>query len=373
MKASHAVRGPGPTAKRDVEAGESQPFGLPLLFTQVPFRFPHRSMVWVPGLYLVPGLSRVALQDGFRKDVVSGPAGTISFFGEYGQPFMEIRSHSAIAGESSLMDDDTPPYVHGRSGREAERLRYQATGLAGFLHRGVRYPPGARVLEAACGVGAQTVILAGNSPGADFTAVDISPESLGLAEARVRDAGFANVSFRQADVFRLPFPPASFDHVFVCFLLEHLRDPVLALRRLSDVLRPGGTITVIEGDHGSAFFHPDTPESRAVIRSLVDLQAGIGGNALIGRELAHLLPAAGFSQVAVTPVGVYADEHTPGSFEAVRNIFIAMIEGVRTGAIGSGIIGEKAWDKGIADLYRTASPGGSFSYTFFRATGVKEG
>ena len=81
------------------------------------------------------------------------------------------------------------------------------------------------------------------------------------------------------------FGPASFDHVFVCFVLEHLREPVEALRRLRAVLKPGGTLTVIEGDHGSTFFHPHSDAAWRTIQCLIDLQAAAGGNALIGREL----------------------------------------------------------------------------------------
>jgi ubiquinone/menaquinone biosynthesis C-methylase UbiE len=88
------------------------------------------------------------------------------------------------------------------------------------------------VLEVGCGVGAQTVILATNSHEARFTAVDVSETSLAEARARVRSAGLANVTLQKADVLDLPFPAGSFDHVFVCFVLDHLADPVNALVRL---------------------------------------------------------------------------------------------------------------------------------------------
>jgi SAM-dependent methyltransferase len=269
------------------------------------------------------------------------------------------------------MEHTPPPYVHGRSDRESERLSYQAYRLEDLFHHDTRYPPGSRVLEAACGVGAQTVILARNSPAASFLSVDVSPASLALAEKRVIDSGCANVTFQQADVYDLPFGPETFDHVFVCFLLEHLAQPLLALENLKEVLRPGGTITVIEGDHGSAFFYPESREAHRTIQCLIDIQKDMGGNALIGRELWHLLNDAGFSSVTVSPRCTYADESRPGGREGVRNIFVAMVDGVREEALSRGYMDEESWERGIRDLYRTTEAGGTFSYTFFKAVGMK--
>ena len=55
-------------------------------------------------------------------------------------------------------------YVHGYDLRENIRLQDQASTLADLLHSDTFYPAGCRVLEAGCGVGAQTVTLAENSP-----------------------------------------------------------------------------------------------------------------------------------------------------------------------------------------------------------------
>ena len=119
-------------------------------------------------------------------------------------------------------------YVHGYHPRESERLQDQAGTLVDLLHSDTTYPAKSMVLEAGCGVGAQTVTLARNSPGARITAVDISAVSLKEAEAKVEAAGLANVRFLQADIFALPFDPESFDHVFVCFVLEHLSSAIEA-------------------------------------------------------------------------------------------------------------------------------------------------
>ncbi len=263
-------------------------------------------------------------------------------------------------------------YVHGYSSIESGRLRDQADVLAELLHQDTRYPPGSRVLEAGCGVGAQTVILATHSPGAQVVSVDLSAESLAKARAAVQAAGLSGVDFQTADVYQLAFPDAAFDHVFVCFLLEHLADPARALAELRRVLCPGGSMTVIEGDHGSAYFHPASAKAQKTIDCLVAMQARMGGDALIGRRLFPLLRQAGLRQVRVEPRVVYADSARPRWVEGfTRNTFTAMVKGVKDSAIAAGLIDEVAWQEGIRDLERTADEDGTFSYTFFKVTAIK--
>ena len=268
-------------------------------------------------------------------------------------------------------------------------------------------------------MGAQTRILARRSPGAHFVSVDVSAESLALARATITSEGLTNVEFQEADLFALPFADASFDHVFVCFVLEHLRQPEEALRALLRVLRPGGTLTVIEGDHGSAFFHPISARAQRTIECLVRAQAASGGDALIGRRLYPLLRSVGFDaweaaeprsartvagrhgeaarsagvagrvagaecranpvrvsilddNVQVSPRFVYADSSRPLWVDGfTRKTFIAMVEGAAEPALRLGLIDQAAWNEGIADLKRSAEEDGTFCYTFFKAVARK--
>ena len=265
-------------------------------------------------------------------------------------------------------------YVHGYDPRESRRLQDQASSLVELLHADTAYPDGSTVLEAGCGVGAQTVTLAANSPNARITSIDISAASLAQAADAVRAAGIDNVTFRQADIFDLPFAPESFDHVFVCFVLEHLARPVEALRALKAIVRRGGTITVIEGDHGSTYFYPESEYARQAVECQVELQARASGNARIGRALYPLLDEAGFEEIRVSPRMVYVDPSRPALVEGfTRNTFTAMIEGVREPAIAAGLMTAADFDRGIADLYRTAGSDGVFCYTFFKARAVRGG
>lgn len=264
--------------------------------------------------------------------------------------------------------------MHGYHLRENERLQDQARALVDLLHSDTSYPDGSVVLEAGCGIGAQTVTLARRSPGARFTSIDVSAESIAQARKATDAAGLTNVRFRQADIFALPFASESFDHVFVCFVLEHLSRPVEALEILNGLIRPGGTMTVIEGDHGSTYFHPDSDAANRAIGCLVELQRRAGGNALIGRQLYPLMVEAGLAAVHVSPRMVYVDSSRPDLVEGfTKKTFTAMVEGVRQSAIETGLADPKAFDAGVRDLHRTTQADGVFCYTFFKATGKKRG
>ena len=259
-------------------------------------------------------------------------------------------------------------YVHGYDPRESLRLQDQASTLVGLLHSDTSFPAGSQVLEAGCGVGAQTIPLAQNSPEALITSIDISETSLAEAQRRVAAVGITNVRFQQADIFDLPFAAESFDHVFVCFVLEHLSKPVEALACLKKLIRPGGTLTVIEGDHGSVCFHPVSAEAQRAIDCQILLQAQAGGNACIGRELYPLLMKAGYRKCRVSPRLVYVDASRPDFVEGfTKNTFTAMIAGVREKTLQAGLLDAQTFDLGLRALYRTTEADGVFCYTFFKA------
>lgn len=259
-------------------------------------------------------------------------------------------------------------YVHGYSAREAERLSDQAAILRPLLHHDTVFPPGSRVLEAGCGTGGQTGVLLDATPGIRLTCLDIDGGQLAQAQTRLGPRA-VDVTWRQGDLLDGPFPPATFDHALVCFVLEHLSAPEAALAALRRMVRPGGAIMVIEGDHGSCRFHPETAAAFAVWDELVAAQRRIGGDPMIGRRLHGLLTAAGFTDVAVSPRMIHADAGVPALRAGfVRRIIVPMVDGVRAAAVERGA-DPRAWERGIADLLATDADGqGVFCYTFFKAT-----
>ena len=263
-------------------------------------------------------------------------------------------------------------YVHGYTEAEARRLADQANTLSQLLHHDSLFPPKSVILEAGCGTGAQTRILAKSNPGCRFVSIDISEESLSAARRLIEEENITNVEFHTADIFNLDFEDEFFDHVFICFVLEHLAIPREALGCLKRVLKRGGTITVIEGDHGSAYYYPRSEAAQVTIQCLINIQASLEGNSLIGRELYPLIVSSGFHNCSVSPRMVYADATRPELVEGfTKKTFIAMVEGVREQAIKQGLIRSEDWERGIRELYRSAEANGTFCYTFFKATGYK--
>jgi ubiquinone/menaquinone biosynthesis C-methylase UbiE len=263
-------------------------------------------------------------------------------------------------------------YVHGYSEKETKRLHDQANTLDELLHYDTIFPENSNILEAGCGVGSQTKIIAPKNQSCHFTSIDISEESLEKAKKMAQSINIKNVEFQPGNIFDLQFADESFDHIIVCFVLEHLPDPLRALNKLNRVLKQGGSITVIEGDHGSAYFYPKSKAAQDAINCQVELQTRHGGNALIGREIYPLLIKAGFSKCSVSPRMVYVDSSKPDLVNGfTKNTFTAMIEGVEKDVLENSLISQEEWQQGINDLYRTTKEDGVFCYTFFKGIARK--
>jgi SAM-dependent methyltransferase len=266
------------------------------------------------------------------------------------------------------------PYVHGYSERETQRLFEQAVILEDILHSDTVYAAGAKVLEAACGVGAQTRLLLKRSPQSAFVCVDISEESLAIARRLKESPDCGRVTFEQADVRRLRFADATFDHVFVCFVLEHLDDPIAALGELKRVLRPRGTMTVIEGDHGSCFWYPETSAGRQAWQGLIAAQQAHGPDPLIGRRLVPLLTAAGLDVQSCRPAWLYADRLAPALRSGmVNHIIVPMVRSAREQILADKLVPADIFERGCADISLSdASAQGTVFYTWFKAVAIRQ-
>jgi len=202
----------------------------------------------------------------------------------------------------------TEDYVHGYATAEQERLLRQAEHWRDeLILAGSTLYPGTRLLEIGCGVGAVLGILGMAFPGIILAGVDIEARQLEAARAHLTRLGL-EADLRQADALELPFPDASFDQVWMMWFLEHLPDPVAALREARRVLVPGGTLTAIEVDYNTIWASPSSQALKALFVTVAQaMEAAARSDA--GTRLPEWLVEAGFTSVDPGEIRLaYADE-----------------------------------------------------------------
>jgi len=190
-----------------------------------------------------------------------------------------------------------PAYTHGHhpSVLSAHRWRTvdnSAAYLAGHLR------PGLSVLDVGCGPGTITAGLAERVAPGRVVAADAA-ETV-LDEARRNTAGLDNVEFAVADVHALDYPDGTFDVVHAHQLLQHVADPVGALREMRRVTRPGGIVAARDVDFGTVVWYPEPPEMAAWASIYCAVARGNGGEPDAGRRLVSWARAAGFTDVTAS-------------------------------------------------------------------------
>jgi SAM-dependent methyltransferase len=153
----------------------------------------------------------------------------------------------------------------------------------------------ARILDVGCGPGTITTGLADRVPQGHVTAIDSAPGILDRARAEAGDRG--NLTFATGDVYALDYPDDSFDVVHAHQVLQHLSDPVRALREMRRVTRPGGIVAARDGDYGGFTWYPELPvldEWRALYTAVARAN---GGEPNGGRHLHAWARAAGLTDV----------------------------------------------------------------------------
>ncbi|MEM9161404.1 MAG: class I SAM-dependent methyltransferase [Verrucomicrobiota bacterium] len=155
------------------------------------------------------------------------------------------------------------------------------------------------ILDLGCGPGTISVGLSRTTDG-QVVGIDFGESQIEKARQNAADAGCKNLDFYIGSCYELPFDDCAFDLVFSHALMEHLRDPIAALREVRRVLRPGGKIGICSPDADGWLLSPPSNELEQAVDRYADLQASNGGNLRIGKHFGVLLKKSGFADVELS-------------------------------------------------------------------------
>ena len=160
--------------------------------------------------------------------------------------------------------------------------------------------PGVSVLDAGCGPGSITSSIAPLIAPGSIVGIDFGASQIERAASNASRAGIHNAEFRTADCYSLPYDRGTFDRVFSHALMEHLSDPLRAMKELHRVLKPGGFIGVCSPDWGGFLLAPPSADVAAAVTAYTNLQASNGGDVQVGRRLGAYMAEAGFADVRMS-------------------------------------------------------------------------
>ena len=197
-----------------------------------------------------------------------------------------------------------------QAGLDAEGMRWVVPEVVDFLgkrratHEAAFFiphlTPAMRVLDCGCGPGTISVGLAQIVAQGQVVGIDREEAELEQAHRYAQQHGAANVEFRVANVYEIPFPDASFDAVLAHAVLQHLADPMRALQEMHRVLKPGGLIGVREEDRDADLIYPLPPGLKQAHDLLMRLWSQAGGDPYFPKRYRAVLREAGFTRIHMT-------------------------------------------------------------------------
>ncbi|ABL03090.1 methyltransferase domain-containing protein [Mycobacterium ulcerans] len=199
-----------------------------------------------------------------------------------------------------MNDERRAVYTHGHheSVLRGHRQRTVANS-AGYLSPHLR--AGLSVLDIGCGPGTITVDLAARVAPGTVTAVEPTDAALNLGRAEAQRCDVSNVAFVTSDVHALDFPDDVFDVVHAHQVLQHVADPVQALREMKRVGAPGGLVAARDADYAGFIWYPQLPALDHWLQLYQRAARANGGEPDAGRRLLSWARQAGFADI--TPTG----------------------------------------------------------------------
>ncbi|MFI1161891.1 class I SAM-dependent methyltransferase [Streptomyces sioyaensis] len=208
------------------------------------------------------------------------------------------------------MPQESAVYTHGHHESVLRSHTWRtAANSAGYLLDALR--PHMQILDIGCGPGTITADLAALVPEGRVTGLERAPEVLEQARATAARRGLTNVGFAVGDVHALDYPDDTFCVVHAHQVLQHVGDPVQALREMRRVTKPGGIVAVRDADFSAMAWYPEVDGMNDWLRLYQRVARANGGEPDAGRRLHAWARQAGFAPDAITATAGTWCYHTP--------------------------------------------------------------
>lgn len=236
-------------------------------------------------------------------------------------------------------------YIHGTQSDEQRRLATLNRLINPIFLEFLQFGDVHSILEVGSGLGMLTREVASRAPAAEVVGVEQSPAQL----AAIGEDLPPNLWFVKGDAHSLPFPDNRFDVVYCRFVLEHVHRPEVVCSEMLRVLAPGGRVFVMENDISLQRYDPPTPRFDILWGKVAQLQAALGGDALIGIKLFRLLTDAGFQDVSLSfapDVYHWGEEE----FDIWVDNEIVILQGCQKELLSNGLATREDIDQAIHEL-----------------------
>lgn len=245
-------------------------------------------------------------------------------------------------------------YLHGFSSEEQKRLYEQARFFENSVFKNVDFSKARNLIEIGSGVGAQTEIMLERFPQVTIECIDASAEQIKAAEKNLarRKEFEGRYHIQKADALHLPFADDSFDGAFICWLLEHVQNPVEILKEAHRVLKLNGTIFCNEVLNATFYMHPYSPATQKFWFEFNDHQWNLKGDPFVGGKLANYLLKAGFQEITTSVITHHYDHRTPKKRASFLEYWNALLLSGAPALIEAGKVTQEIVDEMSAEFAR---------------------
>ncbi len=263
------------------------------------------------------------------------------------------------------------PYLHGFSEVEQERLRKQARFGEFTVYQNINLSGVKNLLEVGCGVGAQSEIILRRFPDLYLTGIDRSTKQLAAAKAFLSQCAISQNRFnlQEMDATAMKFDANSFDGAFLCWILEHVPEPLRVLSEVRRVLRPGSPIYITEVLNASFFLDPYSPNVWKYWMAFNEYQLEQKGDPFVGAKLGNFLMKLGYRDINTEVKTWYLDNRSPQARKDCIDYWKELLLSASEQLILAGLVSEEIVDGMKQEMDKVANdPEAVFYYSFVQGS-----